>query len=142
MKRLLAATLLLATQAVWAQATPVGLWRTIDDETKQERSLVRISDNGGVLSGRIEKLSDPGRANAKCEKCEGAKKDQPIVGMAIIEGVKKHADEPYWDGGTVLDPENGKTYKVRLTLKDGGKALEMRGFIGFFYRNQTWIRAE
>ena len=69
-------------------------------------------------------------------------KDQPITGMTIIEGVKKAAGEDYWDGGTILDPNNGKTYKVRLTLKDGGKVLEVRGFIGFLYRNQTWHRVE
>ena len=142
MKKTLAAALLFSTGLVYAQATPVGLWKTIDDETKQERSLVRITDNGGVLVGKIEKLTDPGRASARCDKCEGAKKDQPIVGMAIIEGVKKNADEAYWDGGTILDPENGKTYKARLTPKDGGKTMEMRGFVGFFFRNQTWIRVE
>jgi len=142
MKKLLVLALLATAGAAFAQATPVGLWKTVDDDTKQERSLVRISDNGGVLSGKIEKITDPARAAAKCDKCEGAKKDQPIVGMTIIEGIKKHADEPYWDGGTVLDPENGKTYKARLTPKDGGKTLEMRGFIGVFYRNQTWIRVE
>jgi uncharacterized protein (DUF2147 family) len=134
--------LMTAVSGAWAQATPVGLWKTIDDETKLERSLVRITDNGGVLSGKIEKLSDPTRAAAKCDKCEGARKDQAIVGMVIIEGVKKRADEAYWDAGTIFDPESGKTYKVRLTPKDGGKLLEMRGFIGFFYRNQTWVRAE
>ena len=62
--------------------------------------------------------------------------------MVIIEGVKKNADDAYWDGGSILDPNNGKTYKVRLTLKDAVKTLEVRGFIGFFYRNQTWHRVE
>ncbi len=142
MKKILAAALLFTTGFAFAQATPVGLWKTIDDETKQERSLVRITDNGGVLTGKIEKLADPARANAKCDKCEGPKKDQPIVGMTIIDGVKKNANESYWDGGTIFDPESGKTYKLRLTPKDGGKTMEMRGFIAFFYRNQTWIRVE
>jgi uncharacterized protein (DUF2147 family) len=143
MKTLLAAlALTLATGVALAQATPVGLWKTIDDETKQERSLVRITETGGVISGKIEKLSDPTKANATCDKCEGARKDKPIAGMTIIEGIKKHADEPYWDGGTILDPNNGKTYKLRLTPKDGGKTLEVRGFIGFLYRNQTWVRVE
>jgi len=132
----------LVTAQAQAQATPAGLWKTIDDETKQERSLVRIVDTGGTLGGRIEKLTDPAKQDAKCDKCEGARKDKPIIGMSIIEGVRKNADEPYWDGGTILDPNNGKTYKVRLTPKDGGKALEVRGFIGPFYRNQTWQRVE
>ncbi|MCC7150683.1 MAG: DUF2147 domain-containing protein [Rubrivivax sp.] len=141
-KTLIALALVAAAGTALAQATPAGLWKTIDDETKQEKSLVRIADNGGSFSGRIEKLTDPAKADSKCEKCDGAKKDQPIVGMTIIEGVKKSADEPYWDGGTILDPNNGKTYKVRLTPKDDGKVLEVRGFIGPFYRNQTWLRVQ
>lgn len=139
---ILALALALAAGSAAAQATPAGLWKTIDDETKQEKSLVRIVDNGGTLSGRIEKLTDPAKADAKCDKCEGARKDQPIVGMTIVEGVKKHASEPWWDGGTILDPNNGKVYKVRLTPKDEGKTLEVRGFIGPFYRNQTWQRVQ
>lgn len=141
-KTLITLALMAAAGTAMAQATPAGLWKTIDDETKQEKSLVRISDNAGVLSGRIEKLTDPAKVDSKCEKCEGAKKDQPILGMTIIEGVKKNPDEPYWDGGTILDPNNGKTYKVRLTPKDEGKVLEVRGFIGPFYRNQTWLRVQ
>ncbi len=143
MKKTLATlALAVACGAAFAQATPAGLWKTIDDETKQEKSLVRIVDNAGVLAGRIEKLLDPTKQDAKCDKCSDARKDQPVTGMTIIENVKKHADEAYWDGGSILDPNNGKTYKVRLTPKDGGKTLEVRGFIGPFYRNQTWLRVE
>jgi len=137
-----AAAVALLAEAVFAQATPVGLWKTIDDETKAERSHVRISETGGVISGKIEKLLDPTKQDAKCDKCADARKDQPVLGMTIIEGVKKSADDPYWDGGSILDPNNGKTYKVRLTPKDGGKTMEVRGFIGPFFRNQTWVRVE
>jgi len=142
MKKLFALMLLAALGSVHAQTSPVGVWKTIDDETKTERSVVRIVDNGGVLSGKIEKISDPAKADAKCDKCEGERKDKPVVGMTIVEGVKKNASEAYWDGGTILDPNNGKTYKVRLTLQEGGKTMQVRGFIGFLYRNQTWQRAE
>jgi uncharacterized protein (DUF2147 family) len=138
----LALTLPMMAGTAVAQASPAGLWKTIDDETQQEKSLVRIVDNGGTLVGKIEKLTDPTKADAKCDKCDGPRKDQPITGMTIIEGVKKHAAEPWWDGGTILDPNNGKTYKVRLTPKDEGKSLEVRGFIGPFYRNQTWQRVQ
>jgi len=142
-KRSLAALLLAsAAGAAWAQATPAGLWRTIDDETKQEKSLVRIADTGGVLSGKVEKLLDATRQDAKCDACTDARKGQPVLGMTILEGVRKNADEPYWDGGAILDPNNGKTYKVRLTPKDNGRTLEVRGFIGPFYRNQAWQRVE
>ena len=141
MKRILGALVLAFTAgAAFAQASPVGLWKTIDDETKQEKSLVRISESAGVLSGRIEKIVDPAKQDSVCDKCEDARKGQKVLGMTIVEGVKKNAGEPYWDGGTILDPNNGKTYKVRLTPKDGGKTLEVRGFIGFLYRNQTWQR--
>ncbi|HRC38137.1 MAG: DUF2147 domain-containing protein [Rubrivivax sp.] len=143
MKRILGALVLAFTAgAAFAQASPVGLWKTIDDETKQEKSLVRISESAGVLSGRIEKIVDPAKQDSVCDKCEDARKGQKVLGMTIVEGVKKNAGEPYWDGGTILDPNNGKTYKVRMTPKDGGKALEVRGFIGFFFRNQQWIRVE
>ena len=137
-------TVLLAGAATLAaaQSTPVGLWRTIDDETKQEKSLVRIVDNAGILVGKVEKLNDPSKQDAKCDKCTDARKDQPVLGMTIVEGVKKNPDEAYWDGGTILDPNNGKVYRVRMTPKDGGKTLEVRGFIGPFYRNQTWLRVE
>jgi uncharacterized protein (DUF2147 family) len=133
---------LFAAQAAWAQATPAGLWRTIDDDGKTEKSQVRIVDNGGTVTGKIEKIADPSKQDAKCEKCSGALKDQPIVGMQIIEGMKKSADDAHWEGGTILDPNNGKTYKLRLTPLDGGKGLEVRGYIGPFYRNQHWQRIE
>jgi uncharacterized protein (DUF2147 family) len=144
------AALIAATALAWSagvlaqQATPVGLWKTIDDETKQEKSLVRISDAAGVLSGRIEKLTDPTKQDAKCDKCDGAKKDQKVIGMTILEGVKRDAGADHWDGGTILDPNNGKVYKVRLTPKDGGKSLDVRGYIGapMLGRTQTWLRVE
>jgi uncharacterized protein (DUF2147 family) len=143
MKKLATALLVAAAAPLaWAQATPVGLWKTIDDETKTEKSLVRITEAGGELSGKIEKLLDPAKQESRCDKCTDARKNQPVTGMTIIEGVKKNPDEPYWDGGTILDPNNGKTYKLRLTPKDGGKTMEVRGFIAFFFRNQTWVRVE
>ena len=127
-----------------AQATPIGVWKTIDDETKKEKSLIRITESGGVLTGKLEKLLDPtAKADAVCDKCSDDRKDKPVVGMTLIKGVKQNGDDKAkWDGGEILDPNNGKTYKVRLTPIDGGKALEVRGFIGPFYRNQTWTRVE
>jgi uncharacterized protein (DUF2147 family) len=134
-----------ASALAMAQNTPAGLWKTIDDDGKTEKSLVRIVDTGGVISGKVEKIFDPAKANAKCDKCEDARKDQPIVGMTILDGVKQDPEETsIWTGGEILDPNNGKTYKVRLKPVDGGKKLEVRGYIGspVFGRTQTWIRAE
>ncbi len=145
MKRMaIALSLALASTLALAQATPAGVWKTIDDETKAERSIVRITEAGGVFTGKIEKLTDPSKQDAKCDKCEGARKDQPIIGMTIVEGVKKNPDEPYFDGGSILDPNNGKTYKVRMTPADGGKKLDVRGYVGapLLGRTQTWIRVE
>jgi uncharacterized protein (DUF2147 family) len=134
---------LAAGGTAFAQATPVGLWKTIDDDGKTEKSLVRITDNGGVLSGRIEKIFDPKSQDAKCDKCTDARKDQPVVGLTIIRNVKQDAeDKEAWTGGEILDPNNGKTYKTRLKPVEGGKKLEMRGYIGPFYRTQTWVRVE
>jgi uncharacterized protein (DUF2147 family) len=145
-KKLLLATLLVLTGSAFAQAGPAGLWKTIDDTSKKERSLVRISENGGVFSGRIEKRLDPNaKPNEVCEPCTDDRKGKPVDGMEIIRGVKKSADDgALWDGGSILDPENGKTYKVRLTPVDGGKKLEVRGYIGMpmLGRTQTWIRVE
>lgn len=126
-----------------AQSTPVGVWKTIDDKSGKERSIVRISEAAGVLSGRIEKLLAPdAKQDAVCDKCADDRKDKPIVGLEIIRGVKKADD--VWDGGHILDPNDGKVYKVRLTLADGGKKLDVRGFIGMpmLGRTQTWVRAE
>ncbi len=143
-KPLLMLSLSFAAAAAFAQATPVGLWKTIDDETKQEKSYVRIVESGGVLTGRIERLLDPAKQDSKCDKCTDERKDKPVIGMTILSGVRKNEDGTLWDGGTILDPNNGKVYKVRLTPKDGGKALDVRGYVGapLLGRTQTWIRVE
>ena len=142
-----AVAFVLATASVLAMAqnTPVGLWRTIDDDGKTEKSTVRITSAGGVLTGKVEHITDPAKANEKCVKCEDDRKDQPIVGMVIINGAKQDAEETdKWTGGMILDPAKGSTYKLILKLTDGGKKLDVRGYIGspMFGRTQTWIRAE
>ena len=141
-----ATTLCLVSHLALAQATPVGTWKTIDDATKKEKSLVRIVDSGGVLSGKIEKLLDPATAaDAVCDKCSDDRKDKPILGLTIITGVKKSASaDDLWDGWHILDPNDGKVYKVRLSPVDGGKKLEVRGYIGMplLGRTQTWLRVE
>lgn len=148
MKKLLAAAAaLLVSGAAFAQnATPVGLWKSIDDKTKVERSLVRITDSGGVVSGKIEKILDPAaKPDAVCEECPGDLKGKPFVGLPIITGAKKNPDHPnQWDGGMVLDPVNGKTYKLRLKPSDDNKKLDVRGYIGtpVIGRSQVWIRVE
>lgn len=139
-------SLALASSFAQAQATPAGLWKTIDDAGKTETSLIRITEAGGVFSGKLEKLLEPGaRQDAVCDKCTDERKDKPVVGMVIIRGVKQNeSNKERFDGGEILDPDNGKTYKVRLTPIDAGKKLTVRGYIGtpLLGRTQTWIRAE
>jgi len=136
---------LLATAAslALAQATPAGLWRTVDDDGKTEKSQVRITESGGIFTGKVEKVADPSKADAKCTECTDERKDKPIVGMVMLRNVKAAADGT-WEGGEILDPNNGKTYKVRLKPIDGGKKLEVRGYVGtpLLGRTQTWLRAE
>jgi len=140
MRVLVAALFCIAVTAVHAQNTPVGLWKTIDDHTGQDKSLVRISDAGGVVTGRVEKLLHPTKPNPLCDKCRDDRRGKPITGLSIIDGLRQ--DGEVWDGGKILDPENGRIYTVRLKLIDGGRKLEVRGYIGPFFRNQTWIRVE
>jgi uncharacterized protein (DUF2147 family) len=138
-----AAALLVLHVGAHAQATPVGLWKTIDDETKQEKSFVRITEAGGVFSGKVERIVDPAKQDSKCDKCTDDRKDKPILGMTLVRNTKQSADDKdVWEGGDILDPNNGKVYRLRLKPLDGGKSLEVRGYIGPFFRNQTWIRVE
>ena len=136
----LAATIL-ASQSALAAMTPVGLWKTIDEDTNQAKSYVRITQTNGVLSGKVETILNPAKQNDICTECDDELKDQPILGMTIIKDVKAQ-DDGIWGDGEILDPTNGKTYTLQLTPQDEGKKLEVRGYIGFFYRNQYWLRVE
>ena len=104
---------------------------------------MRITDSGGVLSGRIEKLLDPtAKPDAVCDKCTDERKDKPVLGLTILRNLKQSADGEWWEGGDVTDPNNGKTYKARVRTIEDGKKLQMRGYVGPFFRTQTWIRVE
>lgn len=126
-----------------ADTSPVGRWQTIDDETGKPKSIVQIEQAGnGTLSGKvIEILQSNKGPNPLCDKCDGAQKGKPIKGMTILWGLKPDGTA-VWSGGSVLDPAKGKTYKAKLTLSDGGKKLQMRGYIGIevLGRTQIWIR--
>ncbi len=126
---------------VWAQITPVGLWRTIDDKDGAAKSEIRIVETAGVVSGKVEKILDPkSKPDERCVECTDERKDQPILGMEILRGLKRAAGKDVWEGGNVLDPNNGKIYRATVTPIEGGAKLQMRGYIGFFYRTQTWVR--
>ena len=135
--------LLLAAGAAFAQPTPVGTWRSIDDKTGEAKAEIRIVDNGGVLTGRIEKsLKKDAKPDAVCEECKDERKGKPINGLEIIRGAKKAAGEDVWEQGKILDPENGKEYTLRLAPAEGGQKLQVRGYLGPFYRTQTWVRVQ
>ena len=144
MKTLLTALPLVFTVGfALAQANPTGLWKTIDDKTGKERSLIRITEGGGVYSGHIEKRLDPdAKPTDVCDKCSDERKDKPVLGMTILRNLRETDDKGVWGGGEILDPNDGKTYRTRLKPVEGGRKLEMRGYIGPFYRTQVWIRVE
>jgi uncharacterized protein (DUF2147 family) len=137
-------SLALFTSAALAESTPAGLWRTIDDHTGKEKSLVRIVEVNGEFRGTIEKLfREPGEdPNPNCDKCTGDKKNKPVIGMMILTGLKK--DNSQWAGGEILDPQNGKIYRCKAWLENKGHDLHVRGFIGMALlgRTQIWKREE
>jgi uncharacterized protein (DUF2147 family) len=144
MNRFFLATALLAAGPALAQMTPVGLWRSIDDHTGQARAEIAIKDNGrGGLNGKVERsLQASPSPEPNCNLCTDDRKGQAKIGLEIIRDAKKSGAETLWEGGTILDPENGKTYKLRLTPIEGGARLQVRGYIGPFYRTQVWQRVQ
>jgi len=125
-------------------ATPIGRWRTVDDVTGKINSVVTIGEKEGKLYGRIERLinPDPNDADPRCRRCPGDLKGQRLLGLRILWGLRQDGDR--WTGGEILDPDNGKIYSCSLTVKEGGKKLRVRGFIGFSLlgRTQYWLRDE
>lgn len=138
---LLALLCTLAAQAA-GPASPVGRWKTYDDHTGALHGLVEITEVHGELQGRILKSYDPQKPNPTCDHCEGERKGQPVLGMVFLWGLTPQDGE--YKGGYILDPDNGRVYKAKLRLDDGGRKLRVRGFIGFSIlgRTQTWVRDE
>ncbi|CBL45861.1 hypothetical protein HDN1F_22780 [gamma proteobacterium HdN1] len=133
-----------ATVQASSMATPVGLWQTVDDNSGEATAEVRISETAaGELSGVIERRLDAAaKPEDRCVKCRGDRKDQLVLGMEIIREAKKVEGESIWAGGQILDPEDGRDYKLRLTPVADGQKLEVRGSFGPFWRTQTWVRVQ
>lgn len=122
--------------------TCVGKWTTIDDETGKKKSTVDLYKYKEQLYGKITFLHPrEGREeNPVCKKCTDDRKNQPLVGLQIVRNLKWNGTE--WEGGTIVDPENGKSYTTKMWLDpNNSDKLYVRGYIGPFYRTQTWIRA-
>ena len=139
-----AAAVFVLAGAALAQASPVGLWRTIDDSTGKPRGEVRIVETDKGLSGRLVRslAADPSKEPTTCKVCADDRKDQPMIGLEMVRGGKLAADGQWYEGGEILDPDNGKTYTLKMRVADGGTKLTIRGYMGPFYRTQTWERAQ
>ena len=122
--------------------SPIGSWKTIDDKTGQPKAIVEIREANGELEGHIVRLFNPPVPHPECVKCKGALKNQPVLGMQILSGMRQAGSE--WTGGHVLDPETGNVYRCTFTLDNGGKELRIRGYVGFsvFGRTEKWVRVE
>jgi uncharacterized protein (DUF2147 family) len=130
---------LLSISFTVSAADAVGRWKTIDDETGQAKSIVEITKAAnGTYSGRIVELLRPSKPNPVCDKCKDDRKNKPITGMEIIRGMKQ--DGNAWSGGSILKPDEGKVYKSKMQLLEGGKKLEVSGCISFFCKSQVWVR--
>jgi uncharacterized protein (DUF2147 family) len=119
----------------------IGKWKTIDDETGEAKSVVEIYEKSGKIYGKVVEILRTNHKNDVCAKCEGSEKNKPILGMVIINGLKKDGDE--YNGGSILDPTTGKKYKCYITLESADK-LKLRGYIGvaIMGRTQYWTRAK
>ena len=139
--RVILALALFSCAGAYAQSTPEGLWRQMNDDGKPQSEILIKAGANGALSGVIQKalIDDP---EPNCSKCTDDRKDKLKIGMEIIRGANKAADADVWQGGNILDPTNGKTYTLKMTPLDGGKKLQIRGYIGPFYRTQVWTRIQ
>lgn len=119
-----------------------GTWKTIDDRTGMPKALINIYKKDGLMYGEVQKILEKGKEEFLCEKCEGERKDEPVLGMEIIGGLKKN-EEDEWKGKTLFDPEQGMTFRCKIWLNpENPDELKVRGYLAFIYRTQTWIRAK
>ncbi|QNP40351.1 DUF2147 domain-containing protein [Lysobacter solisilvae (ex Woo and Kim 2020)] len=122
------------------QASPIGRWRTVDDETGKAKSVVEVYQaRDGSYAGKVVEILDTSDGpNPLCNKCAGANRNKPIKGMVILWGLRPAGSG--WDGGMVLDPERGKSYRSKLQLREDGRKLGVSGCIAFICRSQEWLR--
>lgn len=141
MKKTLVFSLLVFISTTLFSQNIVGVWKTIDDVSKEAKSYVTIKEKNGKYFGYVTKILDEKKANNTCTVCTDDRKNKKIVGMEIIRGLEK--DGSRYEDGTILDPDNGKVYSCYLELNSKNK-LKVRGYIGFaaIGRTQYWYRVE
>ena len=132
-----------ASNTAGADLTPVGLWQSVDQDTKQPNGWFLITDHGGVYDGILAKMFlQPGQdPNVVCSRCKDDRHNKPWLGLEIIRGMKPAGNNKYEDG-TILDPRDGKVYDAKMTLSPDGQTLIVRGYFGISLlgRNQYWTR--
>ncbi len=140
MKKSLTLFLIIFSYTLFAQSV-IGKWKTVDDVTEKEKSIIEIYKQDGKVYAKILELLTTGDENKICDQCDGENKDQPIKGMIVINGLTQDGKE--WNNGKILDPKDGKIYKCYITLEEENK-LKVRGYIGFSLigRTQYWYRVE
>jgi len=136
--------LLCSVSLALAGGSPVGKWKTIDDETKKEKSIVEVYEVGGKVYGRILQLlqEKDGGASKLCTKCTGSDLNKPMIGLIIVKGLTVDGGE--YTGGTIMDPNNGKVYKCKMEVVEGGNTMKVRGFLGISLlgRTQIWHKVK
>ena len=134
------AVAIFATSNLWAADPIVGKWKSIDDETKQEKSIMELYVQNGKVFGKVVQLLRAQDKGKICDKCTGADKGKPVEGMVIIKNMKDDGSE--WAGGKILDPAKGKEYKCKIKAIEGGNKLEVKGCIAFLCRTQVWVKVK
>ena len=139
MKTILLLLNLFIFNSLFAQNTVIGKWKTIDDKTGKPKSIIEIYEKDGKIYGKIIDILNPANKKNLCTECSGAEKNKPVMGMVLINGLTKDNDE--YNGGTIIDPTNGKVYKCYIALEAQDK-LKVRGYIGLSIigRTQYWYR--
>jgi len=136
--------MILASATIPTNTDVTGTWKTIDDETGKPKSLVKLYKKDGKLYGKIIKLfrTADEEQDPLCDECEGALHNKKIIGMQIVNGLELDDDE--WEGDDgILDPKNGKLYDCKIWLdEDNPDILNVRGYIGWIFRTQTWHRVK
>ena len=111
----------------------IGQWETFDDSTKDKKAIIEIYKINNFFFAKIVE-SYVSEKNAVCDTCKGSQKGKPIIGLVIIENIKKDGDE--FNGGTIIDPENGKTYKCYLELINKDKLKSKRlSWVFYIWKN-------